>query len=228
MMKSTIWIGCLVMAVLIVWVIYYYRKRRQMLAGLALRLQMRFSSGDTLDLLARLADCYLMQFGHSRRILNMLTSRREERTVFAFDYRYETGSGQDRTLHHYSVIAWQQKVSLPSVIALADQPFLPLGKFRSFSPMPTGDTKFDEAFTLYTDNAPAVQKLLTRDIQKILLDCGLINWQWQDQWTIFYTQSVLSALQIARLIHRGSHCCRLIADAKNIDAPVPPESTQSN
>ncbi len=227
-MEPTLWIACLAGAILIGWVIYYYRKRRQMLAGLALRLHMRYSSGDTLDLLERLADCYLMQFGHSRRILNVISGRMEERSVFAFDYRHETGTAQDRVLHHHCVIVWQLKDPLPSVVALTKNPLLPMGTFRNFTSLQTGDPQFDECFQLYTDDFRAVAKRLTPDVRKILFLCGKVNWQWQGQFMVFDTESILSALQIARLIHRGSHCCQLIADAKNIDEPGPPVSTQSN
>lgn len=193
-----------------------------------MRLHMRYCSRDTHNLLERLADCYLMQFGHSRRILNVISGRTEDRSVFIFDYHYETGSAQDRILHRHSVVVWQLKDTLPAAAALTEKPFLPIGTFRHFTPMQTGDPKFDGWFHLYTDDWQAVEKRLTPDVRKFLLLCGKVNWQWQGQFMVFDTERILSALQIARLIHRGSHCCRLIADAKNIDAPVPPESTPAN
>jgi hypothetical protein len=212
MREPTILIACLAGLILIGWLVFYYRKRRQMLAGLALRLHMRYSSRDTMELLERLADLYLMQFGHSRRILNIIYGRHEERAVYAFDYRHETGSGQERIVHHYNVIVWQQKLDLPSIVALQNENFLPMGSFRNFTSLQSRDPKFDSLFQLYSDDPKTAEKWLTSNIRKILILSGDVNWEWNGNYIVFYTEKVLSALQITRLIHRGSLCCKLLEE----------------
>jgi hypothetical protein len=51
--------------------------------------------------------------GHSRKAFNVATGTFAGRPAVTFDYRYTTGSGKNRTTHHYHVVAMGLPASLP-------------------------------------------------------------------------------------------------------------------
>jgi len=194
------------------WLLVRYYRRRRVLATIAYRLRFRFSAQHDPALPHNLAGLYIMQLGHARRAYNVINGRREELELIAFDYNYETGLGQDRSINHASVVIWKGKHLLPSIVALRENSFHPLGKFAPFVSLPTRKPDFDRIFTLYSDHPEKALRVLTPDLQRLLLHCRYANWEFNDRYIVFFVDYLLSARQLRRLIRRGLQTAKLLAN----------------
>ncbi len=193
------------------WLLVRYYRRRRLLATLAYRLGFRFSAHHEPDLPARLAGLYLMQLGHARRAYHLIKGRRDELELTAFDYCYETGLGRDHTTNHASVVIWKTSRPLPSIVALRENSFHPLGKFSSFVALPARNPDLDRYFTLYSDQPEKALSVLTDDLQRLLLHCQFVNWEFNDRYIIFFADRLLSAPQLRRLLRRSLQIAKLLA-----------------
>ena len=90
-----------VAAVVIVLGILHARRQREAMAALAAELGLQFYADDPWGLPERYAHFALMGRGHSRRASNVLAGTVGGRRCVAFNYRYTTGSGKNRTTHSY-------------------------------------------------------------------------------------------------------------------------------
>lgn len=77
------------------------RKRREAMERLAAQLGLTYYADDPWDIPARYAHLDLFDEGHSRQASNILAGVIDGREVLAFDYRYTTGSGKNRTTHYH-------------------------------------------------------------------------------------------------------------------------------
>ena len=177
----------LVLSVVLVRFLVRYRQRRQMMAELALRLDMRFHGEDRIGLLDRLGATYLAQQGHSTRAVNVIQGRRADRHLFCFDFLCEIGSGSSRTVKHRTVILWQQAKSLPAVVAVRAQSLDGLGRFADFRHVRTRDADFDGHFGAFTDELDAASDILSEPLRRNLLRCGAIGWEFCGQELLLYS-----------------------------------------
>jgi len=185
------------------WLLVRYFRRRRLLATIAYRLRFRFSAQHDTALPDSLAGLYIMQLGHARRAYNVINGRRDVLELTAFDYSYETGLGRNRTSNHASVVICKGKHLLPSIVALRENSFHPLGKFSPFLSLPTRNPNFDRFFTLYSDHPEKALGVLTDDLLRLLLHCRYVNWEFNDRSIVFFADCLLSAPQLRRLIRRG-------------------------
>lgn len=101
-------------AVIIVAVRYYERKRREALEKLARLLDYSFSAKGSDSLLASVNQFHLFTQGHRRRITNVLTGRSDDTLVTIMDYRYTTGGGKNSHTWVQTVILYQcSRLHLP-------------------------------------------------------------------------------------------------------------------
>jgi hypothetical protein len=194
------------------WLLVRYYQRRRALATLAYRLRLRFSAHHDPALPGRLAGLYLMQLGHARRAYHVISGRREDLELIAFDFSYETGLGSDRTSNQASVVVCKTIRVLPSIVALRDNSFQPLGKFSSFTSLATWSPNFDRTFALYADHPEKARRALTDDLQRLLLHCRHVNWELHDGYIVFFADRLLSAPQLRRLIHRALQTAQLLSE----------------
>jgi len=194
------------------WLLVRYYRRRRALATIAYRLRFRFSAHHDPALPGSLAGLYIMQLGHARRAYNVINGRREDLELTAFDYSYETGLGRDRSSNHASVVICKGKHLLPSIVALRENSFHPLGKFSPFVTLPTRNPDLDRSFTLYSDHPEKAAGVLTDDLLRLLLHCRFVNWEFHDRYIVFFVDRLLSARQLRRLIQRGLQTAKLLAN----------------
>ncbi|MBN2377232.1 MAG: hypothetical protein JXD22_12570 [Sedimentisphaerales bacterium] len=190
----------------------YYR-RRQTIAALALRLRMRFAARDHFKLPELLDGFHLVSFGHSCRAFNVMHGRYDDHELLVFTWCYETGSGQQRAVHHRNVVLWRMDEELPAMVALRDELFEPIGRYENFQPVNFDDPPFAHHYKLVTDQPETAISLLNGPLRKALLACPYVDWETNGRYLIFYTYRMVSSLQIARLISRSSKCCRILKES---------------
>ncbi len=197
------------------WLMVRIYRRRRLLATLAYRLGFRFSAHYDPALTGRLAGLYLMQQGHARRAYNSIKGRREDLEFIAFDFNYEIGLGKGRSSNQASIVLWKANRPLPSIVALRENSFHPLGKFAPFVSLTTRNPNLDRSFTLYSDFPEKAHEVLTDDLLRLLLHCQFANWEFNDRYIVLFADRFLSARQLHRLIQRGLQIANLLSEEKN-------------
>jgi hypothetical protein len=94
----------LFVAALIGVVVWFSAKRKKELATWASNAGLVFSSGADHSFDNRYPQFGCLRRGHSRCAYNIATGQWNGRPLEAFDYRYVTGQGKDRTTHTFSAI----------------------------------------------------------------------------------------------------------------------------
>ena len=100
-------------AALIVFGILRARRRREAMARLAAELGFEYYPDDPWSLEDKYAMFELFGRGHSRGASNVICGEVDGRAVVAFDYRYTTGSGKNKSTHSYQALV----MGLPIVAA---------------------------------------------------------------------------------------------------------------
>jgi len=88
----------------ILWSNYLERKRREALAATAQLMGFTWSAKVPGEKITELRSFELFNRGHSPAGQNMLVGKIGDAELILFDYRYETGSGKNRTTHKQTVI----------------------------------------------------------------------------------------------------------------------------
>ena len=100
---------------LVIYGLYASAKRRKALAAWAHGKGLSFDAAKDRGMDNRFGDLKCLRRGHSRYAHNIMRGQWAGRGLCAFDYHYATGSGKNRSDHHFS-----------AVIATADLPLKPL------------------------------------------------------------------------------------------------------
>lgn len=183
-------------------------RRRRALAGLALRWQMRFHPTDRQELLDKLGPMHLFHLGHSRRAYNIIQGRRSGYQVWAFDYAYEVGARQRRSLERREVVACKLKQSQPALLARRDELFEPLGKFRDFQSVAEVGSQLGGVYSFRSDQPETAAVLLDRPWLGYLGQAPAAHAEINGKYLLLYCEKNLSAPQLMRLIKRAVRCAR--------------------
>jgi hypothetical protein len=88
----------------IAYALYAAAQRRKAMSEWAHRRDLAFNPSKTYDMDSRFPDFKCLHRGRSRHAHNIITGQLGGRGITAFDYRYTTGSGKNRTTHSFSAI----------------------------------------------------------------------------------------------------------------------------
>ncbi|GEM_PF-2307816 len=182
-------------------------RRRQGLAGLALRWQMRFYASDRQDLLERFDQTHLFHLGHACRAYNIIQGRRGGYQIWAFDYAYEVGTRQNRSLERRQVVACRLKKGGPRLLAHRDGLFQGLGRFRNFGVQGIRGHEQAGRYTLRSDRA-AGAGLLDRPCLALLGNPPAADAEVNGEYVLLYSERTLGAGQVMRLVNRAVRCAR--------------------
>lgn len=91
---------------------YFSAKRRKELTSWASSTGLAFSRSADRSFDNRYPEFHCLRRGHSRAAFNVMSGTWHSRSVEAFDYRYVTGHGKNRTTHHFSAVILRSNVPL--------------------------------------------------------------------------------------------------------------------
>jgi hypothetical protein len=103
-LSGTTVLAFLAVAMLVAVGVWFGAKRKKELAAWAAKAGLTFSSGTNRSFDNRYPQFGCLRRGHSRCAYNIATGLWNGRPLEAFDYRYVTGQGKDRTTHTFSAI----------------------------------------------------------------------------------------------------------------------------
>lgn len=119
--------------------------------------------------------------GHSRQAVDVILGRYDGRAFTAFDHRYVTGSGDERSSHHASVIALN--LGLGRGVTAPDLAVGPTGTLRRWVDSLTGrdiaigDPAFDDFFTVHSPSPEFARDVLLSDVRDVMRHHPNLAWR---------------------------------------------------
>jgi hypothetical protein len=142
------------------------KKRTAELAALADELSLSFlPQGDAL-LLPTLSDVSLLQRGRSRTMSNLLRGNTRSVDFSLFDYSYVTGSGKNRSVHRFTVAAFDTPLlHLPDFELTPENLFHKLAGAFGYQDIDfAGFPAFNRKYLLRGPSEQAIRDLFTEDV----------------------------------------------------------------
>ena len=125
--------------------IYFSRLRRKKLSAWAASLGLAFVAGHDRSFDDRFSFRCLRQ-GHSRSAYNVMSGRVSDRDILAFDYRYVTGHGKNRSTHTFSAVIIESEVPLKPLKIRAENVFDRVAEFFGADDIDFESAEFSRAF----------------------------------------------------------------------------------
>jgi hypothetical protein len=128
------------------------KKRQEALFQLAQSLGLDFNVGDPFNLPGRLGNISAFSRGHSQEASNVLYGVYGSREVVAFDYEYVTGSGKNRTTHHFSACVHSLECAFPRLMIRPEGFFDKVADVIGFEDIDFESEEFSRKFRVTSDN----------------------------------------------------------------------------
>jgi len=148
--------------------IYFSRLRRKKLTAWAASRGLTFVAAHDRSFDDRFPFRCLKQ-GHSRSAYNVMTGRISERDILAFDYRYVTGHGKNRSTHTFSAVILVSSIPLKPLRIRAENVFDRVAEFFGADDIDFESSEFSRAFHVKgSDKKWAFDVLHQRTIEFLL------------------------------------------------------------
>ncbi len=181
-MMNQLWVFAIFAAVLLgiaAFSIVASAKRRKALEELARRLGFSFES-DSFD-----GDTAAAQYhgfdpfgrGRARRASNLLRGRRGDVEFELFDYRFTTGSGKNKKMHRYGIIAARVPMHFTKLRIRPEGVFDKLVAFAGFDDINFESHEFSARYHVACDDRQFAYQLIHPQAIEHLLRCPPLHWQ---------------------------------------------------
>jgi hypothetical protein len=139
-------LGALAVAGLAVYAYIKREQRRDALAGWARSHGLSFNEEHDHSIEYRFGNFDCLQEGHDRYAYNVITGDWRGRKLTAFDYHYETGSGDDETTHRISAVVLQAPCPLKPLAIRPERFFDRVSAFFGFDDIDFESAEFSREF----------------------------------------------------------------------------------
>ncbi len=198
-----------------------YPRRSRELIRLGSKLGLRYSAKDVLSLWETYGSCYLMQYGHSPRIVHVLSGRVGHVPMTVFEYHLEAGSGLLRRRENHSVILVNCRERLPLIVIRRKMDFEAVGRFQGFERLkPKGQA--GQPLFMYSNNPPQAAALLPKAFLDVLEDWDGAQCEFHDGGILFYSSERLDAGSLERWIHQAKKAAEAL-NPKGFSGPDEPK-----
>ncbi|MBI9019374.1 MAG: hypothetical protein JEZ07_19160 [Phycisphaerae bacterium] len=198
-------------AIVFFWWLIFFRPRRRMIAGIAIKMRMRFTAHWRAELRDELSQSYCMQVGHWPRIYNVISGRQSGVQFWYCDFSYETGNGGQRKTHNKSIVMCKCKKELSGMIALRNEEFSPIGRYRFYQALELPDWQGPEDYMFYGQGETIGQLLATPRLAAILSKSHYDNCELMGHYLIIFSDRLSRPEKIARMILRSLRCAKLLS-----------------
>jgi hypothetical protein len=150
----------------------YEQKRSAELRSWAARRSFRFRAAKDRNLARQYPDFKRLHRGHSRFVKNVMTGRRRDLEVTAFDYQYTTGHGKNRQTHRESAAIVRSAHPLIPLHIRHEHIFDKVGEFLGFDDIDFESAEFSRKFHVSSpDRKWAYDVLHNRTIEFLMKEC---------------------------------------------------------
>jgi len=121
-------------------------RRRKELAAYARARSLSFRGDRDRGMKDRYAEFKCLRRGHGQFATNVMTGELQGLPINAFDYRYVTGSGKNRRVHHFSALIARSPVSLKPLLIRREHAFDKLTEFFGLDDIDFESAEFSRRF----------------------------------------------------------------------------------
>ena len=122
------------------------RKRRETLFAWAVARGWRLDMDAARSLHEEFPGLKIFQKGHSRKGKHVIHGQVEGRPVRCLDYKYTTGSGKNRSTHHFSVVILECEFPTVPMLIRPENPFDKVGEFLGVDDIDFESAEFSRRF----------------------------------------------------------------------------------
>lgn len=123
------------------------QKRRQALSLVAQKLGLMYSPERDRYIDDRFQFLNTLRVGSNRYASNVMSGHYQNHEIILFDYHYETGSGKDRTSHHYSFFITEiENMHFPELLITKEHIFSKIGQALGFDDIDFESHEFSRKF----------------------------------------------------------------------------------
>jgi hypothetical protein len=189
-------------------------KRRQAWQALAQRYGCSFSAAAPFAI----DECYpqsLFDKGDRRKAYNVLSGKIENQDVMAFDYQYteRRGSGKNRhsTIYHFTCLLLTPPIPFQRLWIRPESFLDRVGEFFGLDDIDFESDEFSRRFFVKCPDKKFAYDILHARAMELLLECGKIFIEAQDDSILFYYSGSLRVPEdVGLLIQRGLRFLELI------------------
>lgn len=199
---------------------YLQRKREENLAAAAERLGLGFTpgivdGGDPLgclvglfgggarpnaSLIAPLEGFAPFGRGDSRRASNLLAGRRGEIEWQCFDYQYSTGSGKNRSTHHFGIAAARVPMGFSGLTIRPESVFDRIGSLVGWKDIQFEMEEFNRRYFVTSPEPEEAYGILHPTAMEYLLGLPPRDWQLRGTCVVLMQSGVYSGEELGRVI----------------------------
>lgn len=155
---------------LIAFSIWRSGERRKRLGQWAASNGLSFSSSSDRSFRHQYPSFGCLHRGHSESAYNLASGRRNGRTVRAFDYRYVTGHGKNRTTHRFSAVIVDSQVPLRSLSLRSEGLFDKVTEFFGLDDIDFESAEFSRTFHVRSSDKKWAYDVLHQRTMAFLLE----------------------------------------------------------
>ena len=159
-------------AALIVFGILRARRRREAMDRLAAELGFEYYPDDPWSLEDKYAMFELFGRGHSRGASNVICGEVDGRAVVAFDYRYTTGSGKNKSTHSYQALVMGLPILAAGLRMRTETVFDRLASWVGWDDIDFESDEFSRRYHVACDDRRFAYDILHARLIEHLLACG--------------------------------------------------------
>ncbi len=215
-------------AALIVFGILKARQRREAMARLAKELGFEYYPDDPWNLEDKYAMFELFGRGHSRGASNVICGEMDGRAVVAFDYRYTTGSGKNKSTHSYQALVMGLPIVAAGLRMRSESLFDRVASWVGYDDIDFESDEFSRRYHVACDDRRFAYDILHARLIDHLLGCGSVpNLEMQGPLMVLF-ESQGDAANVRRLLAIGREIVASIPDyvrsARGIGQPAGDEA----
>jgi len=159
-------------AALIVFGILRARRRREAMARLAAELGFEYYPDDPWSLEDKYAMFELFGRGHSRGASNVICGEVDGRAVVAFDYRYTTGSGKNKSTHSYQALVMGLPILAAGLRMRTETVFDRLASWVGWDDIDFESDEFSRRYHVASEDRRFAYDIFHARLIEYLLACG--------------------------------------------------------
>jgi hypothetical protein len=179
-----------VIAIAIAW--YLASLRRKRLRAWAASSGLTFDPRPDRDFDDRYPEFGCLRIGHSRYAYNVAEGKRQGRAVVAFDYRYVTGAGKSRHVHHLSGILLGSDVPLKPLRIRPEHFFDKIGEFFGLDDIDFESSEFSRSFHVKSPDKRWAFDVLHQRTMEFLLGAPRFSIQFSDDCVLVWRGRIFS------------------------------------
>ena len=188
---------------LIVFGILKARQRREAMARLAKELGFEYYPDDPWNLEDKYAMFELFGRGHSRGASNVICGEMDGRAVVAFDYRYTTGSGKNKSTHSYQALVMGLPIVAAGLRMRSESLFDRVASWVGYDDIDFESDEFSRRYHVACDDRRFAYDILHARLIDHLLGCGSVpNLEMQGPLMVLF-ESQGDAANVRRLLAIG-------------------------